>query len=150
MKIAIASDHGGYEMKTLLAVRLAELGHTVLDLGCHSPESVDYPDFGFAVGEAVAQDAAERGVAVCTSGIGISIAANKVPGIRCALCWNERTAELSRLHNDSNVLALGGSMLTPDEAIKILDIWLATAFEGGRHARRTGKMDKYALRGNEE
>jgi len=145
MKVAIGSDHGGYELKTLLAARLQALGHEILDLGCANQDSVDYPDFGFAVGEAVTRGEAERGVAVCTSGIGISMAANKVPGIRCALCWNARAAELSRRHNDSNVLALGGSMLGNKEAAAILEIWLNTAFEGGRHARRTGKLDSYVF-----
>ncbi|MCL2695371.1 MAG: ribose 5-phosphate isomerase B [Clostridiales bacterium] len=146
MRVAIGSDHGGYRLKTRLGERLIELGHEVLDLGPFDLESVDYPDYGFAVGEAVARGIAARGVVVCTSGIGISMAANKVSGVRCALCWNERAAELSRAHNDSNVLALGEGMVTEAEALAILDVWLATPFEGGRHARRTGKLDSYSPR----
>jgi len=146
MKIVMGSDHGGFGLKARLIDRLLALGHEVLDVGCRDLTSVDYPDYGFTVGEAVARGTADRGVVVCTSGIGISIAANKVPGVRCALCWNARAAQLSRQHNDSNVLALGQSMVSEEEALEILDIWLTTDFEGGRHARRVGKIDSYSPR----
>lgn len=140
MRIAFGADHAGFELKELLARRAAELGHEVLDLGTSTAASVDYPDYGFAVGEAVASGRAERGVVVCGTGIGISIAANKVKGIRAALCCSEYMAEMARKHNDANVLAMGGRTTAPDLACKIVDTFLATAFEGGRHADRVEKI----------
>ncbi len=140
MRIAIASDHAGFELKNALVEHLRAEGHEVSDLGTHTKDSVDYPDFGNAVGEAVAAGQAERGVLVCSSGIGISIAANKVAGIRAALVMNEDMAEFTRRHNDANVIAFGQKYVTPEMAKKYVAIFLATAFEGGRHGRRVGKM----------
>lgn len=140
MRLALASDHAGFDLKNHLVAHLREQGHEVSDLGCHSRESVDYPDFGKAVADAVVGGAAEFGILVCSSGIGISIAANKVAGARCALVMNEDMAEFTRRHNDANILALGAKYVTPDMARKYVGIFLATAFEGGRHARRVGKL----------
>ncbi len=142
MKIALASDHGGFELKEKVKAYLYQKGIAVLDLGCDSEESVDYPDYGKACGEAVMRKDAERGIAFCGTGIGISIAANKVKGIRCALCTNLFMAEMSRKHNNANMLALGGRVLEPEAALAIVDVWLATEFErGGRHQRRVDKLD---------
>ena len=137
MKIAIAADHGGYLLKEMIIGFLSNYeGVEVLDLGTNSTESVDYPLFGFACGEAVANGDADRGIVCCGTGIGISIAANKVKGIRCALCGDCFSAEMTRRHNDSNVLALGGRVIGAGLAMKIVDLFLDTPFEGGRHARR--------------
>jgi ribose 5-phosphate isomerase B len=140
MRIAIGSDHAGYKLKSHLAARLRADGHEVLDLGTDSLDSVDYPDFGRAVGAAVAELRAERGVAICGSGIGISIAANKVAGARCARCTTEWDARYARLHNDANVLALGERCTGIGMAEAILDTFMATEFEGGRHSRRVEKL----------
>ncbi len=140
MRLALASDHAGFELKNILAAHLREQGHEVADLGAHTKDSVDYPDFGKAVAGAVVGGSADFGVLVCSSGIGISIAANKVDGARCALVMNEDMAEFTRRHNDANVIAFGQKYITPDMAKKYLGIFLSTAFEGGRHARRVGKL----------
>lgn len=140
MRLALASDHAGFELKNILVAHLRELGLEVADLGTHAKDSVDYPDYGKAVAEAVVGGKADFGVVVCSSGIGISIAANKVPGARCALVMNEDMAEFTRRHNDANVIAFGQKYVTPDMAKKYLGIFLSTAFEGGRHARRVGKL----------
>ena len=140
MKIAIGADHGGFQLKNLVAQRLRELGHEVQDFGAHGTESVDYPDYGRLVGEAVAAGVCERGVVVCGTGIGISIAANKVAGVRAALCTDCYMARMSRQHNDANVLALGGRVLGEGLALDILEAWLKAEFEGGRHARRVAKI----------
>ena len=143
MKIAIAADHGGYLLKEMIIGFLSNYeGVEVLDLGTNSAESVDYPQFGFACGEAVAGGDAERGIVVCGTGIGISIAANKVKGIRCGLCTSVEMAELTRKHNNANMLALGGRTTPPDLAIEITKTWLDTEFEGGRHKRRTDMLDE--------
>ena len=144
MKIAIAADHGGYSLKEMIIGFLSNYeGVEVLDLGTNSTESVDYPQFGFACGEAVANGDAERGIVVCGTGIGISIAANKVKGIRCALCTSIEMARLSREHNNANILALGGRTTKPEAALMIVDTWLKTEFAGGRHARRVAQIDSY-------
>ncbi len=140
MRLALASDHAGFELKNILVAHLREMGLEVADLGTHAKDSVDYPDYGKAVAEAVVGGKADFGVVVCSSGIGISIAANKVPGARCALVMNEDMAEFTRRHNDANVIAFGQKYVTPDMAKKYLGIFLSTAFEGGRHARRVGKL----------
>lgn len=140
MRLALASDHAGFELKNALVAHLREQGHEVADLGADSKESVDYPDFGKAAAEAVVAGRADFGVVVCSSGIGISIAANKVAGARCALVMNEDMAEFSRRHNDANVIAFGAKYVTPEMAKKYLGLFLAGAFEGGRHARRVGKL----------
>lgn len=141
MKIALAADHGGFELKEKIKKHLQQKGIDVLDLGCHTEESVDYPDYGKACGEAVMRGDAERGIVICGTGIGISIAANKVKGIRCALCTSLFMAEMSRKHNNANMLALGGRILETGLALDIVDVWLATEFEGGRHQRRVDLLD---------
>ena len=138
--IALASDHAGYALKTELKEELERQGHEVLDLGTHGPESVDYPDFGHAMGQALEEGRAQRGVLVCGSGIGISIAANRHPGVRAALCHDETSARLARAHNDANVLALGARLIGPEVARNCLDVFLATDFEGGRHEKRVAKL----------
>ena len=145
MKIAIGSDHAGYKMKALLVEHLQQKGSVeVKDMGPKDDLiSTDYPDMACRVGEAVARRDAERGILVCGTGVGMSIAANKIPGVYAALCCDTETARFSRLHNNSNVLALGGRILPPERAKEILDIWLATDFEGGRHSRRLSKIADY-------
>ena len=139
--IAIAADHAGYPLKELLKTELEARGFTVRDLGTHSEESVDYPDFGQAVGEAVAGGDAARGVIICGTGIGISIAANRIAGVRAALCHDATTARLAREHNDANVLARGARLLGPEVAMDCLRAFLDTDFPGGeRHERRVGKL----------
>ena len=142
MKIAVASDHGGFALKEKVKEHLIERGFDVEDLGTHSEESVDYPVYGKACGEAVASGKADLGVVVCGTGIGISIAANKVKGIRCGLCTSVEMAHLTKQHNNANILALGGRTTEPDLALKIVDEWLDTEFEGGRHQRRTDMLDQ--------
>ncbi|MDR2862756.1 MAG: ribose 5-phosphate isomerase B [Puniceicoccales bacterium] len=141
MKISIGGDHAGYQLKTVLKEHLCSLGHTVTDRGADSEASVDYPDFGHAVAADVVGGVAQFGVLVCSSGVGISIAANKVRGVRAALCMNEDIAEFSRRHNDANIACFGQKYTTADMAKKYLSIFLSTAFEGGRHARRVGKIE---------
>lgn len=140
MKLAFGCDHAALELKNHLIEFAKALGHEVDDLGCYTKESVDYPDYGRAVGEAVAAGRANRGVVVCYTGIGISIAANKVHGIRCALCGDPLSARLTREHNDTNVLALGAGIVGKAMAEEILAVWLNTAPEGGRHAARVEKI----------
>ena len=141
MKISVASDHGGFALKQEIAEYLRQQGHEVVDCGCHSTDSCDYPDFGAAAAKAVAGGQCDRGVVICSTGIGISIAANKVPGIRCALCGDIYSAEMTRRHNNANVLAMGAHLTAPVLAKKILDVFLSTEFEGGRHQRRIDKID---------
>ena len=138
--IAIASDHAGYPLKSLIAGWLAERGLVVLDLGCDGPDSVDYPDFGYAVAEAIADRRATLGVIVCGSGIGISIAANRHPAARAALCQSGLMARLAREHNDANILALGARLIGEEVARDCLDQFLNTPFAGGRHQRRVDKL----------
>ena len=138
--IAIASDHGGYMLKEHIKAYLAAKGITCQDFGTDSTESCDYPIFGRAAAEAVASGACEKGIVICTTGIGISITANKVKGIRCALCADSLSAELTRRHNDANMLAMGAGIVGPNLAERIVDTFLETGFEGGRHARRVGLM----------
>jgi ribose 5-phosphate isomerase B len=141
VKIAIASDHAGYPLKAVLAEDLAALGHAVVDLGAaDSTTSVDYPDFGRACAEAVASGRAEMGVVVCGSGIGIAIAANRVPGARCALVHDNLGARLARQHNDANMISFGARLTGVETARDALKAFLETPFEGGRHAARTAKL----------
>ena len=142
MKIAICCDHAGYPLKVAVKDKLLKEGFEVVDFGTDSIESVDYPGYGKAVGKAVADGEAEKGIVICGSGIGISIAANKVKGVRCALCTSVEMAEMSRRHNDANVLAMGARMIEQDLAFKIVDKWLATDFEGGKHLRRINMLDE--------
>jgi ribose 5-phosphate isomerase B len=139
-KIVIASDHAGFDLKTVLKQSLAEDGYDVLDLGTHGPESVDYPDFAASVAAAIRNGEAERGILICGTGIGISIAANRHPGVRAALCNNSTTARLARQHNDANVLALGARIVGEEIARDCVAAFLATPFEGGRHCRRVDKL----------
>lgn len=136
MKIYIGSDHGGFDLKESLIPFLNELGHEVEDLGTHSHDSVDYPNYGKAVGEAVVADKGSLGIVICGTGIGISIAANKVKGVRAALCSEEFSARMARQHNDSNVLALGGRTTGVELAKSIVEVYLTESFQGDRHARR--------------
>ena len=138
--LAIGSDHGGFELKKAVMKHLAERGVEYRDYGTFSAESCDYPDFGEAVGRAVASGECERGIVICGTGIGISIAANKVRGVRCALCGDCYSAQLCREHNDANVLALGARVLGEGLALKIVDTYLDSSFQGGRHARRVAKI----------
>ncbi len=138
--IALASDHAGYDLKLELACLVADLGFEPLDLGTHDRESVDYPDFGAELGRAVADGRAALGVLVCGTGIGISIAANRNPAVRAALCHDTTTARLARQHNDANVLSIGARTTGPETAKDILRAFLETPFEGGRHARRVDKL----------
>ena len=140
MKIAIASDHGGFDLKEQVKAWLQEMGHEVEDFGCHSKESCDYPDFGAAAARAVASGQCERGIVICTTGIGISITANKVKGIRCALCSEPWSAEMTRRHNNANMLAMGAGAVGPLLARRIVETFLTTEFEGGRHQRRVDKI----------
>lgn len=142
MRIAVASDHAGYRYKTMLAAVLAERGHEVVDFGTDSEESVDYPDFIRPAAEAVARGECQRGIVLGGSGNGEAMAANRVKGVRCALCWGRESARLARAHNDANMLSLGQRLLTESEALAIVDTWLTTEFEGGRHVRRIAKLDE--------
>ena len=140
MKIALGCDHGGYELKEYVKTVLDRLDHTYEDFGCFSTESCDYPDFGAAAARAVASGACDRGIVICTTGIGISIAANKIHGIRCAHCADSLQAELTRRHNNANMLALGAGFTGKNLAERIVEVFLSTGFEGGRHARRVDKV----------
>jgi ribose 5-phosphate isomerase B len=141
MKIAIGSDHAGFEYKEQIRAHLEKLGHQVTDFGTHSNQPVDYPLFIRPVAEAVARGEVERGIVLGGSGNGEAMVANRVRGVRCALCWNAESARLGRQHNDANVLSLGQRMVSLDLALQIVDIWLETAFEGGRHLRRIQLID---------
>jgi RpiB/LacA/LacB family sugar-phosphate isomerase len=138
--LILGADHAGYELKEDVKAFLMQKGNPVTDAGTKGPESVDYPDFARPVAEAVSAGRFERGILVCGTGIGMSIAANRYPGVRAALCLDEETARLSRLHNDSNVLVLAGRKTDPEQAREIIRVWLETEFEGGRHAARLGKI----------
>jgi len=140
MKIAIAADHGGFTLKDGLRDRLRARGHQVTDFGTNSAASTDYPDYAGVVARAVASGEFERGVLVCTTGVGMSIAANKVPGIRAALGVNDAQVRLTRAHNDANVLTLGATLVDLETAARLAKIFLETEFEGGRHARRVDKI----------
>ena len=141
MKIAIGSDHAGFCYKELLKAHLVELGHEVQDFGTDSTEAVDYPLFIRPVAEAVGRGEAERGIVLGDSGNGEAIVANRVRGVRCSLCWNVETARLGRAHNNANVLSIGERMISESDAVAILDTWLATPFDGGRHQHRIDMID---------
>jgi len=140
MKIAIASDHGGFELKEYLKEAIEESGFTYEDFGPNSKDSVDYPDFALQVAEAVAKGEFSRGILVCGTGIGMSIVANKIPGVRAALCHDTFSAQATREHNDSNILALGERVIGRGLAGQIVKIWLKTDFQGGRHQKRIDKI----------
>lgn len=140
--IAIGSDHGGFELKEAVMAHLKERGTVCKDFGCYDKKSCDYPVYGRAVAEAVAKGECEKGIVICTTGIGISITANKVKGVRCALCADTLTAQMTRLHNDANVLALGGGIVGPNLAMSIVDAFLETEFsEEEKHQRRIGLIE---------
>lgn len=151
MRIALASDHAGYVLKETLKKWLSEWGHEVVDFGTRSEEPVDYPDFVVPAAEAVASGVCDRGIVIGGSGNGEAIAANKVPGVRCALCWECYTARMSRAHNDANMLALGARVIGVEVAREVVRTWLEAEFEGGRHVPRLEKIrqveEKYARRG---
>jgi ribose 5-phosphate isomerase B len=138
--IALGADHAGFALKQLLKVWLEGQGHTVLDVGTHTAESVDYPDYAGAVTDALLAGAAERGILVCGTGLGMAMAANKVPGVRAASCVDAYTAQMAREHNDANVLTLGARIVKGEDAIEIVRVWLDTAFAGDRHIRRLAKL----------
>lgn len=138
--IALGSDHGGYDLKERIKSFLQQKGIAYQDFGCHSKESCDYPLFGQAAAEAVSRGECEKGIVICTTGIGISISANKVKGIRCALCSEPLSAEMTRRHNDANMLALGAGMIGANLAERIVETFLNTEFEGGRHSRRVQQI----------
>ena len=140
MKISMGSDHGAFAMKEHVKQYLTQMGHQVVDCGTYSTDSCDYADFAKAAAQLVASGDCDRGIVMCTTGIGISIAANKVRGIRCALCSEPYSAEMTRRHNDANMFAMGGAPIGPNMADRIVDVFLNTEFEGGRHARRVGKI----------
>ena len=138
--IAIACDHGGYVLKEKVKAHLLEKGYEVRDFGTNSLDSCDYPDFGAPAARAVVAGECEKGILICTTGIGMSIVANKIRGIRCALCGDPLSASLTRRHNDTNVLAMGAGIIGTNLALEIVDTWLTTDFEGGRHQRRIDKV----------
>lgn len=136
----IASDHGGLELKEHILAYLKQRNIEVRDLGTDNGDSVDYPDFGEKVARAIARGEAEKGILVCGTGIGMSIVANKFPGVRAALVWDDFTAQMSKEHNNANIIVLGGRVQTPEAACRMIGIWLDTAFEGGRHQQRLDKI----------
>ncbi len=140
MKISMGADHAGYPLKEHIKEYLTQKGHEVVDFGTHSTESCDYADFGVPAAQALARGEVDRAILVCSTGIGISMGANKVKGVRCALCSEPLSAELTRRHNDANCLAMGGNMIGPGMAEQIVDVFLSTPFDGGRHQRRVDKV----------
>jgi ribose 5-phosphate isomerase B len=144
--IALGADHAGWELKEDIKAWLLDRNVELLDFGTHSPDPVDYPDYAAQVAEAVVAGKAERGVLVCGTGIGMAMAANKVPGVRAAFCPDLFTARMSREHNDANVLALGGRLMGRELALEIVEMWLRAEFQGGRHARRVGKLSEIEQR----
>lgn len=143
MKLAIACDHGAYALKEAAKKHLTERGYEVVDFGTNSTESCDYPDFAGPAAQAVASGQCEKGIVLCTTGIGVSITANKVKGIRCALLHDLLSARMTRQHNDTNMMAIGAAITGEKLAMEIIDTWLSTEFEGGRHQRRIDKMMAY-------
>lgn len=144
MKIAIASDHRGIAVKKRILRQLADMGQEGVDLGPASQESVDYPDYAAKVANAITHKEVDRGILICGSGIGMSIAANRFPGVRAALCHDEFNAEICRRHNDANVMCLSADLLTEQLVSRMVDVWVKTQFEGGRHSRRLEKLEEYA------
>lgn len=147
MRVALASDHRGYRAKEQIKLMLREAGHAVIDHGCDGPASCDYPDLALAGARSVSRGEADRGIFLCGTGIGMSMTANKVKGIRAALCHDELTAQMSRKHNDSNVLCLPADLVGDELIRRIVDIWLKTEYEGGRHDRRLQKIADYEEHG---
>ena len=142
MRIALASDHAGFRYKTVIAEHLRKHGYEVTDFGTYSEQPVDYPDLIRPAALSVARGECERGIVLGASGNGEAMAANRIRGVRCALCWTEESARLARAHNDANMISLGQRLLSPEQALAIVETWLATPFEGGRHAPRIAKLDE--------
>ncbi len=140
--IGVASDHAGFPLKEFLKELLIKWGYQVLDMGCESKDSVDYPDYAYALSKKVAEGKIPQGILVCGTGIGMCITANKVKGVRAAVCWDEYTARMSRNHNNANVLCLGARVISPEEAEGILKVWLEENFSGGKHKKRLDKIDR--------
>ena len=140
MKISVACDHGGFNLKNTVVEYLKENGYEYVDYGTNSTDSCDYPDFALLAAEAVSSGECDRGILICSTGVGVSIVANKVKGVRCAHCNDVNCAELTRLHNDANVIAMGGKFVSAGDALKIVNAFLTTDFEGGRHQRRVDKI----------
>jgi ribose 5-phosphate isomerase B len=143
MKIAVGSDHRGYQVKNKILAQIGDLGHECVDFGPQSAESIDYPDVGSRVAKALSRGEIERGILICGTGIGMCIVANKYPGVRAASCHDDLTAEMSRRHNDANILCLSADLLGERLVTRMVEIWLKTQFEGGRHARRLDKITQY-------
>ncbi len=141
MRIGLGNDHGGYALKLAVKAHLVELGHDVVDFGSDSPERVDYPQYGHSVARAVVAGEIDRGIVMCGTGIGIGLAANKVPGVRCAMVSEPYSARLSRQHNDANMLSMGGRVVAPEYAAMIVDEFLTASFQGGRHVPRIAKIE---------
>ncbi|RLI97635.1 MAG: ribose 5-phosphate isomerase B [Candidatus Aenigmatarchaeota archaeon] len=139
--IALGSDHAGFGLKEKIKQYLEKKGLEIKDYGCFSEESVDYPDYAEKVARAVSSNEAEKGILICGTGIGMSIAANKISGIRAAVCWDEKSAEMSRRHNDANILCIGARLIDQELALRIVDVWLSTGFDGGRHVKRVKKIN---------
>ena len=150
MRVAVGSDHRGVEMRGKLVELLKRLGQEVTDVGCHGPISIDYPDIAAAVGRKVSSGEVDRGILICGSGLGMCIAANKISGVRAAPCFDDVTAELSRRHNDLNVLCLSGDMLGDRLINRLVEVWLSTPFDGGRHARRLAKISALESRNGQQ
>lgn len=148
MRIGIGSDHRGYQLKDRIGQQLKNAGHEVVDFGATGDESVDYPDYASQVANNVSCGDLDRGVLICGTGIGMSIAANKFSGVRAASCWDEVTAEVARRHNNLNVLCLSADLLSPAMVDRMVDVWIKTEFEGGRHARRVEKIGELEGNGN--
>ena len=142
MRIALAADHAGFLYKQLVKQRLEQLGHAVIDFGTHTEDPVDYPDVVFKAARAVSEGECERGLVAGGSGNGEAMAANRVRGVRCAVAWSAESARLARAHNDANMLSIGQRLLEPELALEILEVWLTTAFDGGRHLIRIRKLDE--------
>lgn len=142
MRVAVASDHAGFELKVKVKEHLESEGHSVEDLGCYGSESCDYPDYAKKLCQTILENRCERGVLVCGTGLGMSYTANRFKGIRAALCVNAFMAEMARAHNDANVLVLGARLIGFDTGREIVDVWMKTPFEGGRHQRRICKIDE--------
>ncbi len=140
MRIAVAADHAGFEFKTRLIEELRSLGHEVADEGTDSPESCDYPDYAIPAARSVSEGKSDRAILVCSNGIGMGMVANRIPGVRAAVVYSERTAEMTRGHHDSNVLCLGAQQFPEEDLLKFVRVWLDAAFEGGRHVRRMKKV----------
>lgn len=143
MKVAVCSDHRGFNAKECIKAALERYGHAVQDFGCDRPESCDYPDHAIPASQAIADGTCDTGIMICGTGIGMSITANKVPGIRAALCHDELTAELSRKHNDANALCMPGDLIGEELMKRIVEVWLKTPFEAGRHTRRLEKIANF-------